>query len=119
MTRWQKLIRNMVLALIAVTALAGAASAQESVQYSWTAPTTGSQVDHYVVEHSVDGGAFVEIAQVTTTTFTLSAAYEQDHSIRVAGVDAWGRKGPYSLPSDPYTPSLGAPGQPGKPIALF
>ncbi len=119
MTRWQKLIRSLVLAMIALTALAGAAIAQEDVQYTWSPPSTGSIVEHYVVEHSVDGGAFVEIAQVSAATYTLSADFEQEHRVRVAGVDSWGRKGAYSEASDPYTPSLGAPGQPGKPVALF
>lgn len=119
MTRWHKMIRCMFLALVAVLALAGGALAQESVQYTWTAPTTGSPVEYYVVEHSVDGGAFVEIAQSPSTNYTLVAEYEKQHMIRVQGVDAYGRKGVYSETSEPYTPTLGAPGQPGKPIALF
>ena len=114
---------NLKLTLIAATliiAFAGAAQAQESVAYNWTAPTTGSPVDHYVVQHSTDGGAWVTVDDnVTTLSFTLSAAYDVEHRIRVAGVDALGRQGPWSTASDPYTPSLGAPGQPGQPIAVF
>lgn len=108
------------VALILLLAAGGAALAQEQVTYTWTAPTTGSPVDHYIVQHSVDGGAWVTVADnVTETTYVLSADYDHQHQIRVAGVDAQGRQGPFSEPSDPYTPTLGAPGQPGKPVAVF
>lgn len=109
----------VTLALLLV-ALGGSALAQEEVTYTWTAPTSGSAVDHYVVQHSVNGGPFVTVNDaVSGNTFVLTASYEDEHVVRVAGVDSSGRQGPYSVPSDPYTPSLGAPGQPGKPIAVF
>lgn len=109
-----------LLALLVVAALGTVAFAQEEVTYTWTAPTTGSTVDHYTVQHSVNGAPFVTInANVSTNTFLLTASYEDEHTIRVAGVDSSGRQGPWSVPSDPYTPSLGAPGQTGKPVAVF
>ncbi len=95
-----------------------AAQTTEDVTYTWTPPTTGSPVDHYVVEHSVNDGPFVQIATVTTNTYTLAATVDDSHQVRVAGVDALARQGPYSEASDPYTPQLGPPGQPGKPIPL-
>ncbi len=111
----------LALATAALVLLTGTvAMSQEQVTYTWTAPTTGSPVDHYIVQHSVDGGDWVTVAtDVTETTYVLSAEYDRQHQIRVAGVDALGRQGPFSEPSDPYTPTLGAPGQPGKPIAVF
>jgi hypothetical protein len=111
----------LVTALIALGLIAaGTAFAQESVTYTWTAPTTGSTVDHYVVQHSASGGTWVTVNDnLHATTYVLAAAYDVEHSIRVAGVDALGRQGPWSLSSEPYTPTLGAPGQPGKPIAVF
>ena len=111
----------IVTALIVLGLLAaGTALAQESVTYTWTAPTTGSTVDHYVVQHSADGGAWTTVSDnLHAITYVLAAAYDVEHSIRVAGVDALGRQGPWSLSSEPYTPTLGAPGQPGKPIAVF
>ena len=109
-----------LLILLALAAFATGALAQEDVTYTWTAPTTGSPVDHYVVQHSVNGAPFVTIdVNVSTNTYILTASYEDEHLIRVAAVDASGRQGPWSVASDPYTPTLGAPGQPGKPIAVF
>ncbi|MBE0565085.1 MAG: fibronectin type III domain-containing protein [Krumholzibacteria bacterium] len=109
----------VVVALFAVLAAAPAAAQTGTmdVAYQWTAPTTGSVVQHYVVEHSVDGGAWTQVAaSVTGNSYTLAAVTGVSHRIRVAGVDAQGRQGPFSLPSDAYTPDAGAPGQPGKPI---
>jgi hypothetical protein len=117
--------RNRIPVLVTLTAFAilavgTAAQAQESVSYTWTAPTTGAPVDHYVVQHSEDGGAWVTVDDdVPTNTYELTAAFDVEHRIRVAGVDAQGRWGPWSVASEPYTPTLGAPGQPGQPIAVF
>jgi hypothetical protein len=114
---------NLKITLVAAAlllAFAMSAQAQESVSYTWTAPTTGSTVDHYVVQHSADGGAWVTVDEnVTGLTYVLTAAYDVEHRVRVAGVDALNRMGPWSTASDPYTPTLGAPGQPGQPIAVF
>jgi hypothetical protein len=118
MSKGKRRITSIALTAV-VLLLGGAALAQEDVTYNWTAPTTGSTVVQYIVEHSVDGGAFTQVATVTSPTFVLSAEYEHEHRIRVAGVDALDRQGPFSESSDPYTPTLGAPGQPGKPDILF
>jgi hypothetical protein len=117
MNRTPSLIRLALVAIVALAA-AGSASAQTTmdVSYQWTAPTTGAAVDHYVVEHSVDGGAWTALGTVTANQYTLAAEVGVSHRIRVAGVDALGRQGVYSDASDPYTPDPGSPGQPGKPI---
>ena len=52
-------------------------------------------------------------------TFTLAATLDGTHRIRVAGVDALDRQGPFSVPSDPYTPLDSPPSEPGKPIPVF
>jgi len=110
----------LALTALALIAFGGVALAQEEVTYTWTAPTSGSVVDHYVVQHSVNGGPFVTInGNVPTNTFVLTASYEDEHVVRVAGVDSIDRQGPWSVSSDPYTPTLGSPGQPGKPVAVF
>lgn len=96
-----------------------AAQTTAALNYSWTAPTTGSTAVRYVVEHSVNNGPFVAIGTATSTSYTLQAAYGSSHRIRVAGVDAQNRQGPFSTASEPYTPDLGAPGQPGQPIPIF
>jgi len=106
----------LCLMVFSLTTVSAQAQTEVSVAYTWTAPTTGSAVDHYVVEHSVDGGSWSQIATTSTNSYTLTAAIGQSHQIRVAGVDASNRQGPFSEASDPYTPDLGAPGAPGKPI---
>jgi hypothetical protein len=113
--------RTLLITTLGLTILVlgqGAALAQTTmdVDYSWTAPTSGSPVDHYIVEHSVDGGVWTQIASASSNSYTLVATVGVSHRIRVAGVDAEGRQGPYSVSSDPYTPDPGPPGQPGKPI---
>ncbi|MEN8008023.1 MAG: hypothetical protein ABFS42_13470 [Candidatus Krumholzibacteriota bacterium] len=105
-----------VLLAVILPAASSLAQTEMPVSYTWTAPTTGTPVDFYVIEHSVDGGQWTQIATSTDNTYTLTATVGQSHQIRVAGVDASNRQGPYSLPSDPYLPDAGAPGQPGKPI---
>jgi hypothetical protein len=73
-------------------------------------------VNHYIVQHSIAGGAWTQIASVTTTTYVLAATIGEAHQIRVAGVDAQSRQGVWSTASDAYTPDPGAPGMPGKPV---
>lgn len=113
-----KLKSIVALAILTAVLIPGHALAQTTVdiEYVWTAPTTGSPVDHYVVQHSADGRNWVTVGTVTQLSYVLSAEYGVSHQIRVAGVDVQDRQGPYSLPSDPYTPDAGAPGQPGQPI---
>ena len=109
-------IKSMLIAatLIAL-ALPAAAQTATQLSYTWTAPTTGSAVDHYVVQHRINGGDWVQVATTSTNSYTLTATYDQAHEIRVAGVDAEDRQGPFSVASDPITPDPGAPGAPGKP----
>ncbi len=108
------------LVLLVGIVLAQGASAQTTVEvtYTWTPPSTGSPVDVYIVEHSVNGGAFQQIGTTQTNTYTLTATVGDSHVIRVAGVDDESRVGPFSTPSDPYDPDAGPPGQPGQPILL-
>ncbi|MBU0742170.1 fibronectin type III domain-containing protein [bacterium] len=110
----------VILSAVVILAVSVTAQAQEVLNYTWTAPTTGSPVDHYVVQHSEDGGAWVTVQDTQmTNSYALTAVYDVEHRVRVAGVDAEGRQGPWSIASEPYTPTLGAPGQPGQPIAVF
>ncbi len=110
----------VILSTVVFLSVGVTAQAQEVVNYTWAVPTTGSPVDHYVVQHSEDGGAWVTIEDTQmSNSYLLTAAFEVEHRIRVAGVDAESRQGPWSIASEPYTPSLGTPGQPGQPIAVF
>ena len=111
-------ILPVLLGILSLILIQGTALAQTEVQvnYSWTAPVDGSPVDHYVVQHSINGGAWTEIATAASNSYTLTASVGDSHQIRVAGVDAESRQGGFSDPSDAYSPDVGAPGQPGKPI---
>lgn len=110
------LIAALGLALLTLGQSAAQAQTTVDVDYSWTAPTSGSPVDHYVVQHSVDGGAWYQVGTAASNSYTLSAEVGHSHRLRVAGVDAQSRLGEYSDPSDAYTPDPGPPGKPGKPI---
>lgn len=109
---------TVLAVMLAVILPAGSALAQTEipVSYTWTAPTTGTPVDFYVIQHSVDGGQWLQVATATENNYTLNATVGQSHQIRVAGVDADTRMGVFSVASDPYLADAGAPGQPGKPI---
>lgn len=120
MKRTTILTATITLAILATGLLAAPASAQTTinVSYTWTAPTTGSAVVSYIVQDSVDAGTFAQVGTSSTTSYTLAASVGHSHSIRVAGVDSQSRQGPWSAASDVYTPDAGAPGTPGKPTRL-
>ncbi len=109
---------GLTLAVLLVGTLPAQAQTTVQVTATWTAPSTGSPVHHYVVQLSTNGGAYQAAGTTTTTSVTLTLTVGSTYTVRVAGVDAQSRQGPYSLPSDPYTPDLGPPGQPGKPILM-
>ena len=111
-----KITMFAVLMAVMLPVTSTLAQTEIEVNYTWTAPTSGSPVDHYVVQHSIDGGQWYEIGTTNDNTFTLSAEVGLSHQIRVAGVDAEDRQGPFSVASDPYLPDSGEPGQPGKPV---
>ena len=117
--RTMSLLKIVIFGVLVATILPAASSLAQTemaVSYTWSAPSTGTPVEFYVVQHSVDGGPWTQIDTTPDNTYTLTAQVGQSHQIRVAGVDAENRQGPFSVASDPYTPDAGAPGQPGKPI---
>ena len=67
--------------------------------YTWTAPTTGSPVVKYAVEISMNGAVIDTIFRVGATDITIEVIYGSDYSVRVAGIDAAERWGPWSAPS--------------------
>jgi len=119
MTKTTRIIA--VLGALTALSLIGATSAAAQtveVTASWTAPTTGSPVHHYVLQLSTDGGPFVTVGSSTTTEYVMDLEVGHTYSARVAGVDDQGRSGPYSEDSEPYTPDFGPPGQPGQPMVM-
>lgn len=118
MTR-KTLTKAALTAIFALMIFAtGQALAQTEMEgrYTWTVPVGGSPVVQYVVQHRIDGGDWVQVGTSPTNTYTMMLSVGHSHEIRVAGVDAESRMGPFSVASDPYVPDPGAPAQPGKPI---
>ena len=108
------------LILLAVTLGTGSASAQTESEATaaWRAPTFGTPVAHYLVQLSVNEGDWATIATPVDTVCTLIVTEGNSHRVRVAGVDAEERQGPFSQPSAVYIPGvsdLGEPGSPGRP----
>lgn len=85
---------------------------------TWNAPSTGSPVAHYEVQLKTDAGNWVSVPDTTATSYLFTLESGHTYRVHVAGVDAQGRQGPWSADSDPYTPDLGAPGAPSKPIVV-
>lgn len=115
-------MRKLIIAgILGLMMFAGTAFAQVApeVTYIWTAPTAGSTVVEYVVELNIDVAGWLEVARVPTTTVTFTTfEYLKSYEVRVAGVDAANRQGPFSVSSDPYVPDQGVPGQPSKPVIV-
>jgi hypothetical protein len=106
-----------VLSLILLASLAIGQTTSLNVTYTWSAPTTGSVVHHYVVQTSSNGTTWTTItAQPTSPSATVAAPVGVQLLVRVAGVDAQGRQGVFSDPSDPFVADAGQPGAPGKPV---
>ena len=115
-TVWKVLL---AVALVSVVGI-GTALVQENknadeqsapdVEYTWTAPTTGTPADHYVAEVLVNEVDSYLIDQVQGESIMLPVQYGNKYQIRVAAVDAADTQGPMSIWSLPYTPELGPPG---------
>jgi len=74
--------------------------------YTWNPPVEGSPVVHYVVQHSINGGPFMDTAEVLGESCLVPLEMGGDHQIRVAGVDGQDHQGPWSLSSDVYRPEV-------------
>ena len=112
---------KVLLAVVLVLAVGtGTALVQENktfnsqsapdVEFSWTAPTVGSAVHHYIVEVLVNERDTRIFDSVPSESIMLPVIYGNKYRLRVAAVDAAGIQGPHSLWSQPYTPELAPPG---------
>ena len=79
-------------------------------EFTWTAPTTGTAVDHYVVVVLINERETQSFDSVPSESIMLPVIYGNKYRVRVAGVDASNIQGPYSPWSQPYTPELAPPG---------
>lgn len=77
------------------------------VRWHWTEPTSGTPVDHYVVE--IEHPSHEASAVVSRNSFIMNVALDDVVRIRVAGVDAEDRQGPFSEWSEYYTPRVRLP----------
>jgi hypothetical protein len=105
----------LVLGLAAMNP-ASALAVDLEYNYSWDAPTSGSAVEKYVVEIEF-GQSWILLGEVTTNAVDVTVPEGGSHSIRVAGVDAFGRQGPFSVASDRQT-DLGSPTEPSAPSLI-
>ena len=113
--------RNLLLGMTILVLGAGAAIAQTEIdaEAGWSPPSYGTPVVYYILQHSVNDADWATVAAPTDTVYTLQITVGESHRIRVAGVDAEGRQGPFSAPSDSYLPvdeNMGVPGAPGQPF---
>jgi len=119
-TLGEMMFKKLVLIAMVMLGTASMALAQlgENVTYIWTAPTTGTPVVNYVVQISIDGAPYEYVGDAASETYTFYAEALLTYQIRVAGVDAQDRQGPYSVASDPLFLDYGAPGEAGKPVRV-
>ena len=86
---------------------------------SWDAPTYGTPVVKYIVQHSIDGGAWYDYALTDgSTTLNMTINFWVRHRVRVAGIDANDRQGPYSDSSEIYAPADSLPHPPYPPVRV-
>lgn len=113
----RKHLVHLLLALLLLSPLTVSAQTTAISQtYTWTAPTEGSAVVSYEVEVSYTNGTSWALHTTTTTaSVVISVPALQTILVRVRAVDALGRKGLFSNPSDPYFADPGPPGACGKP----
>ena len=82
----------------------------ETWHFTWDAPAYGSPPVHYVVEIRIDGTTVEEDRTAgSTPEIDIEVTLGLDYEVRVAGVDAQGRQGPFSPWSFRDTAELSAP----------
>jgi len=114
------MIKKLLLGVAMLLVLAGGAFAQtgQDVGFAWAAPDSGNAVASYVVEMSVDSGAFMNVAQVDTNYYEFYAETGKTYVLRVLASDAAGGQSIYSEISDLLILDFGPPSQPGKPYRV-
>ncbi len=100
-------MKNIIMAVILVMMAVAPVSAL-TVTYNWTAPTTGSPVEHYEFQQNTDGDGWVDVGVSAEESITLDMPMGVTIN-RVRGVDEHGRAGPWSEPSAEFI-DMGAPG---------
>jgi len=89
-------------------------------RYTWTPPTYGTGIHHYVVEMQVNEKDVVVLDPVEVPALVIEVHrgpvedakvlhYGNKYKFRVAGVDSADVQGPFSVWSEPFSPELGPP----------
>ena len=128
-----KRITTATIILLALAIWPPASKAQESVTYTWTAPTTGGPVWGYTVYRNTGNGTWtVAVDSTQTRSYSYSQPAGSSHQIKVAAFNrgvtpimsgelvigqavSSRRYGPDSPFSVPNTVDIAAPGGCGRP----
>jgi hypothetical protein len=111
-------IPMFVASILMLGALAVGAQ-DDGLTASWTPPTEGTPVEYYVFKMMAGGDTVM--TETTPDTFLVidyPIEYGVAYTAVVMGVDAKGRRGPWSEESDPYI-DAGPPGQCGPAVWSF
>ena len=115
-TVWKTLLAVVVIAAVGIgTVLFRENKIRSSrsdldVEFTWTMPTTGTPVHHYLVQVLVNERDTLFYDPVMTESIMLPVVYGNKYRIRVAAVDAYEIQGPLSIWSLPYIPEPAPPG---------
>ena len=108
----------LVVALVSVVGV-GTALVQDNgaemttdapdIEFEWTAPTTGTPVNHYVAQVMVNRMDTLFYDSIPSESLVFPAQYGNTYDVRVAGVDSDGIQGPWSIWSPSFVPELQRP----------
>ena len=110
----QTAFAGLIVFLSAAFLSMGAAPAEAletEVRFSWSESDQGTPAIHYVMEIEKRHGEELDdrssIDNILEPTHVILVEYGFKYRVRVAGVDAQGHQGPWSLWSELFTPEVG------------
>jgi hypothetical protein len=71
------------------------------IEYNWTAPQQGAEVDHYVLQILINEYSLVTVEDIPTEVYMLPVIYGYKYQMRVAAVSTAGKRGGFSGWSEP------------------
>lgn len=108
---WAPFVFLTIIFLLMILAPSGKAQIPnfqgKNARCSWDPPTYGTPVEHYVLQVITFGGDDPDTTtydNITDTFMDVWVKYTFTYKARVAGVDAEGRQGPWSLWTPLYGP---------------
>ena len=100
----------LILVFFGVFNVNGELETIPATEYVWTAPPKGTPVHHYFLQVRVNNSEFREYDFIPTESILLQLEYGNKYEVRVAAVDADGRRGGFSSWSIAYSPEFAPPG---------